>query len=66
MDSSLIIYSSVFTLVSFIVLYKFAKQTIIKSLLIPLFLVGGYLIFLNLNKVSSDNNLELITEMPDF
>lgn len=66
MDSSLIIYSSVFTLVSFIVLYKFGKQSIIKSLIIPLFLVGIYIIFLNINRVSSDNNLELITEMPDF
>lgn len=72
MDDSLVIYSSVFLLISFVFLYKYLGQSILLSLGAPLVLIILY----NLNISSNfelpsmsgggDINFEVMTDMPDF
>ena len=73
MDDSLIIYSSVFLLVSFVVLNKYLMKDILKSLAIPVLLLISYFVLVGGSEgvVGSvggvvDNGMELLTEMPNF
>lgn len=67
MDNSLIIYSGLFTLVSFVLLRKFLKKSIILSLLIPLILISIYFIYINgTNKIVTNNDFDIMTDMPNF
>lgn len=72
MDDSLVIYSSIFLLVIFIILYKFLGQSVVISLGTPIVIIALY--FLNINTASEmtgggfTNNIDLdvLTDMPDF
>lgn len=63
MDDNLIIYSSLFLLVGFIFLFKFLKYNVVLSLVLPLLLIGIYNLFIK--KISNDD-LDMLTDMPDF
>lgn len=70
MDDSLVIYSSIFLLVSFVVLYKYLGHSIILSLGVPIGLIVLYNIKMS-NGLSIDGfnepvNFEVMTDMPDF
>ena len=72
MDDSLVIYSSVFLLVIFIILYKFVGQSVIVSIGSPLLLIGLYVLSVN-NKsdmtgggFTANIDLDVLTDMPDF
>lgn len=64
MDDSLIIYSSLFILVGFIFLFKFLKYNVIVSIVFPLLLVWLFNLFRTSNV--STNDLDMLTEMPNF
>ena len=69
-NDSLIIYSSVFLLVSFVVLNKYLMKDVLKSLAIPVLLLISYFVLVGgseggINGVV-DNGIELLTEMPNF
>jgi hypothetical protein len=70
MGDSLIIYSSVFLLVSFVVLNKYLMKDVLKSLAIPVLLLISYFVLVGGSEggVSGvvDNGMELLTEMPNF
>ena len=77
MGDSLIIYSSVFLLVSFVVLNKYVVKDVLKSLAIPVLLLISYFVLVGGSEggVGSvgggigevvDNGMELLTEMPNF
>lgn len=66
MDDSLIIYSSIFLLASFTILFKFFKLNLVIALGIPLVLIFLYINLNNLNSKASIENFELITELPTF
>ena len=79
MGDSLIIYSSVFLLVSFVVLNKYVVKDVLKSLAIPVLLLISYFVLVGseggIGGVGSvggstgsvvDNGMELLTEMPNF
>lgn len=73
MGDSLIIYSSVFLLVSFVVLNKYVVKDVLKSLAIPVLLLISYFVLVGGSEggVSGvggvvDNGMELLTEMPNF
>jgi hypothetical protein len=66
-NDSLIIYSSVFLLVSFVVLNKYVVKDILKSLAIPVLLLISYFVLVEESKGGVvDNGMELLTEMPNF
>ena len=77
MGDSLIIYSSVFLLVSFVVLNKYVVKDVLKSLAIPVLLLISYFVLVGGSEggvggigggIGSvvDNGMELLTEMPNF
>lgn len=76
MGDSLIIYSSVFLLVSFVVLNKYVVKDVLKSLAIPVLLLISYFVLVGgseggvggIGGIGSvvDNGMELLTEMPNF
>lgn len=70
MDDSLVIYSSVFLLVSFVVLYKYLGHSILLSLGVPIGLIVLYNIKmsngLSLGSSNETMNFEVMTDMPDF
>lgn len=73
MGDSLIIYSSVFLLVSFVVLNKYVVKDVLKSLAIPMLLLISYFVLVGGSEGSVgsvggvvDNGMELLTEMPNF
>lgn len=66
MDDSLIIYSSIFILIIFIILYKFTKLNILLSLGIPVGLSIVYILFNSYSIPDLENSLEVLTDMPDF
>ena len=73
MGDSLIIYSSVFLLVSFVVLNKYIVKDVLKSLAIPVLLLISYFVLVGSEGgigggIGSvvDNGMELLTEMPNF
>lgn len=66
MDDSLIIYSSIFVLVSFIVLYKFSSQNFLVSLGIPIALSVMFMIYINYESIPGEETLEMLTDMPNF
>jgi len=75
-NDSLIIYSSVFLLVSFVVLNKYVLKDILKSLAIPVLLLISYFVLVEdkeggvrgIGGIGGvvDNGMELLTEMPNF
>jgi len=66
MDDSLIIYSSIFVLVSFIVLYKLSNQNFYISLGLPIGLCIIYILFVNSSSVPMEESLDMLTDMPNF
>lgn len=64
MDDSLIIYSSLFILAGFIFLFKFLKYNVVVSIVFPLLLVWLFNLFRTSNV--STNDLDMLTEMPNF
>lgn len=66
MDDSLIIYSSIFILIIFIILYKFTKLNLLLSLGIPVGLSIVYILFNSYSIPDLGNSLEVLTDMPDF
>ena len=58
-----LIYSSIFLLVSFIVIFKFIKFNIILSLGIPLIIIILYIILYSSN---DDDIMNVLTDYPDF
>ena len=65
MDNCLIIYYSIFILVMFIIIKKQFKQNIIFSVGLTIIICILYII-LNKSNVNIENNLEILTDMPNF
>jgi len=66
MDDSLIIYSSIFVLVLFVILYKFFSQNFLISLGLPIGLSVLYILFFNYDNIPGEESLEMLTDMPNF
>lgn len=68
MDDSLIIYSSIFVLVCFIVINKYFIKNQLKAFGIPIILLAIYFILFN-NKstnIGINNDINFLTELPNF
>ncbi|ADO67371.1 hypothetical protein crov337 [Cafeteria roenbergensis virus] len=66
MDDSLVIYSSVFVLVLFIILYKLLQQKIYIALGIPIILLIIYFLLIIPNSSHIEESMDILTDMPIF
>ena len=67
MDDCISIYYSIFILVIFIILTKLFKQKKLVSLGIPISICILYILFIsNKSNLNIKDNLEILTDMPNF
>ena len=66
MDDSLIIYSSIFVLVCFVVINKYFIKSQLKALGIPIILLALYYILINNKSSNINDDINFLTELPNF